>query len=143
MRPHRAVVIEPGLPQPGLIRRDRPRVAVWSRTGPEAGSWTLGSAPGVWVSSGLGDDRVGPRLGLFERVVGNSALDPEAQDAFHRHRWGDRPEISVLMERAEARTVSITTVEVAGDRVRMGYEEVAETGEVGRPETTEALVRSG
>lgn len=66
--------------------------------------------PFCLVSSGLGDDRVRPRLPLFDELVLPNPT-PSAQDAFHRHRWDDRPEISVLMSRRDARTVSITTVE--------------------------------
>ena len=65
------------------------------------------TAPVCFASSGLGDHRVEPRLDLFEEIVVAVGATPEHQDAFHRHRWDDRPEISVLMHRAEARTVSI------------------------------------
>lgn len=83
------------------------------------------------VSSGLGDSRVLPRLGFFRRAVRRD--DPDAQDRFHRHAWPGRREISVLMSRGEARTVSVTTVEVrsAGNgeggrfAVVMDYEPVA------------------
>ncbi|MBL8763422.1 MAG: NRDE family protein [Phycisphaerae bacterium] len=73
--------------------------------------------PGCWVSSGLGDALVrGPRLGLFRRMVmdaGCSEQDIESrQDAFHAHTWPDRPHLSVRMTRSDARTVSVTTVEV-------------------------------
>lgn len=70
-----------------------------------------GRPPLCWASSGLGDSRVRPRLPLFEERVARDPT-PGAQDAFHRHAWPDRPEISVRMSRAEARTVSITTVQV-------------------------------
>ncbi len=66
--------------------------------------------PFCLASSGLGDDRVRPRLPLFERLVVPDPT-PKVQDAYHRHRWDERPEISVLMSRRDARTVSITTVE--------------------------------
>jgi Transport and Golgi organisation 2 len=77
------------------------------------------------VSSGLGDQLVLPRLELFVEMVARDST-PERQDAFHRHQWPERPEISVLMERADARTVSITTIEigVAGELPRMVYEPV-------------------
>jgi len=87
------------------------------------------AGPRVWVSSGLGDAVVEPRVPLFAEVVG---ANPTAagQDRYHRHRWADRPEISVLMSRGDARTTAITTVEVDGDGgggvVRMGYEGVGE-----------------
>lgn len=66
--------------------------------------------PFCLASSGLGDERVRPRLPLFDAMVAPDPT-PKTQDAYHRHRWDDRPEISVLMSRRDARTVSITTVE--------------------------------
>lgn len=65
------------------------------------------------VSSGLGDSAVAPRLELFERTVLEGRLTTRKQDVFHNHRWHDRPEVSVMMEREEARTVSVTTVEMS------------------------------
>ncbi len=76
------------------------------------------------ASSGLGDHLVQERLALFASMVDASSPTPEAQDAFHQHRWEDRLQYSVLMERAEARTVSITTVDVVHEpavSVRMAY----------------------
>jgi len=77
------------------------------------------------VSSGLGDSRVQARLPLFSDLVKKNP-NPEAQDAFHKHVWRDRREISVLMERPDATTVSITTCDVLTQpdgrpAVRMGY----------------------
>lgn len=66
--------------------------------------------PACFVSSGLGDSRVLPRLPLFDQSVRDG--DAASQDAFHRHRWPGRTEISVLMSRPDARTVSISTVDV-------------------------------
>lgn len=85
------------------------------------------TAPRCWVSSGLGDDRVAPRLPLFEETLARHPT-PGGQDAFHRHVWEGRPEISVLMSREDARTVGITTVEVRfgpdGPRIGLDYEPV-------------------
>ena len=68
------------------------------------------SAPPVcFASSGLGDERVAGRLELFRACEVRTDKD---QDAFHTHRWPTRPEVSVLMSRDDARTVSITRVEV-------------------------------
>ncbi|MBX3363304.1 MAG: NRDE family protein [Phycisphaeraceae bacterium] len=72
---------------------------------------TWHTPPTCHVSSGLGDALVQPRLPLFERMVAQQPL-AEQQDAFHRHQWPDRLPISVLMSRPDARTVSITHVEV-------------------------------
>ena len=68
--------------------------------------------PACFASSGLGDRLVQCRLPLFEELVVGPGPSPVAQDAFHQHRWPDRTEVSVLMEREAARTVSITRVEV-------------------------------
>ncbi|MDQ7013919.1 MAG: NRDE family protein [Planctomycetota bacterium] len=78
----------------------------------------LGAGPACFASSGLGDEHVKPRLPLFEEMVVQPGPTPERQDAYHAHRWADRPEISVLMERPGARTISVTRIElrpVAGE----------------------------
>lgn len=87
-------------------------------------------APVVVASSGLGDELVQVRVPLFEEMVASNPT-PETQDAYTWHRWDDRPELSVLMSRKDARTVSITTIEVGGDEggsgiPEMTYEELAE-----------------
>lgn len=83
--------------------------------------------PFCLVSSGLGDARVADRLLLFDGTVGADPT-PDAQDAFHRHRWDDRPEVSVLMSRADARTVSITTVSTApGDAPEVSVQTLPES----------------
>ncbi len=79
-----------------------------------------GAGPICMVSSGLGDSRALPRIGLFQELVADDGATPAVQDRFHRHRWEDRPEISVLMAREEARTVSITAVEVEEAGARIG-----------------------
>jgi hypothetical protein len=65
--------------------------------------------PVCFASSGLGDELVAGRLELFRACDVQTSKD---QDAFHTHRWPTRPEVSVLMSRDDARTVSITRVEV-------------------------------
>lgn len=118
--PFRLVAIGP---EPGVAE------ARWDRAGLKV-TWH-GGAPICFVSSGLGDDLVLPRLDLFEELVVAPGPAPERQDEFHRHRWPERPEISVLMSREDARTVSVVTLDVdqnapgaAGMRVTMGYEAV-------------------
>lgn len=83
----------------------------------------LRDKPHLFTSSGLGDHLVDPpRRGLFNGWFGGEPADwRERQDAFHRHRWEDRPELSVCMSRADARTVSLTAVEVEAAKVRMSY----------------------
>lgn len=93
--------------------------------------------PLCFVSSGLGDARVVPRLGLFEELVAEPGPSADRQDEFHRHVWPERTELSVLMSRAEARTVSITTLEVRwGEKspcVEMTYEPVPDTARAAAP----------
>ncbi len=93
---------------------------------------TLGTVEGssaCFVSSGLGDERALPRLDLFRELVGG-AVTPAAQDVFHNHAWPERREISVMMHRDDARTVSVTGVEVEPSRegyaVKMRYRPVLE-----------------
>ena len=115
MAPFRLVRVETGT--------DRAWLARWDGLGLEVQE--IGR-PVCLVSSGLGDDRVLPRLGLFdEMVIANPTA--RAQDAYHRHRWNDRPEISVLMSRETARTESIVTVEVNARGVDARFERVPET----------------
>lgn len=97
------------------------------------------SMPVCAVSSGLGDGLVQPRIALFDQMVTAHGARPETQDRFHRHVWRSRPEISVMMSRADARTVSLTTVEVVAPsmvspgRVAMRYQPIGESGELGDP----------
>jgi hypothetical protein len=81
------------------------------------------SGPLLRTSSGLGDALVAePRRRLFVRMLRAAEGRPcAAQDAFHRRQWPGREGVSVLMSRADARTVSITTLEVGEDSVRMAY----------------------
>lgn len=119
----------------------RVREAMWDRvtlteTRHEAG-------PVCFVSSALGDPLVRPRLSLFDamvRGVSGGATQGLAQGRFHRHAWAGRSEISVLMSRADARTVSITSVDVepgVGDggapAVTMRYDPVIEPAETVAP----------
>lgn len=76
--------------------------------------------PAVFVSSGLGDSIVADRLPLFDRMVRSDPV-AEAQDAYHTHAWPDRGAASVFMERAAARTVSITIVEDTVSGLHMHY----------------------
>ncbi len=113
-----------------------------------------GQAAICFASSGLGDEVVLPRLPLFEELVVSSGPTPDAQDAFHAHRWPHRPEISVLMSRDAARTVSVTAVEVVPAPrvtprsgpwlVRMAYRPVPEAVVVrGRPKAGVARPSAG
>lgn len=115
----------------GVVRAAEVR---WNRTDLSV-SWQAGRAL-CFVSSGLGDARAAPRLPLFREMVADGGATPERQDEFHRHTWPDRPEVSVMMSRTEARTVSVTRLEVvpAGEagrfRVSVQYEPVPERAAV-------------
>ena len=88
--------------------------------------------PAMLTSSGLGDHLVEtPRRELFHA---QGFATPADQDAFHQHRWADRPELSVRMHREDARSVSRTVVEVSADAVRVTYTPIDFEGEEGRPE---------
>ena len=111
-------------------RTTLPRVieAAWDRNAVRITEHPPG--PACFASSGLGDHLVQCRVGLFHDLVVSAGGTIHSQDRFHAHRWEDRPELSVLMSRADARTVSVTTVEARlappGADVRMGYAPVHE-----------------
>lgn len=89
--------------------------------------------PHVFSSSSLGDRVVEePRRRLFERLIsGDRDRWLAGQARFHRHRWQHRPEISVLMSRDDARTVSRTRIDVPGSGrpARMQYEALIDAPE--------------
>lgn len=105
---------------------------VW--TGTEAVVSERWCRAACFTSSGLGDERVAGRLHLFDAMVGQLALvaGPDsaaldaAQRAFHAHRWPGQDAVSVMMHRADARTMSVASVMVPGadGPVRMDYEAV-------------------
>ena len=83
----------------------------------------LMTAPLLFTSSSFGDTPVEPpRRQLFVASVIN-APDSwlEGQRRFHLHRWPDRPDISVCMERRGARTVSRSAIDVTADRSTFEY----------------------
>ncbi len=59
------------------------------------------------------------RTRLFESMVSSGSWD--AQERFHASSDPDRPAFGIAMSRPDACTVSVTTVDVFGDRVRMAY----------------------
>lgn len=80
------------------------------------------SVPIVFTSSSLGDHFVdGPRRALFASLVEESEAPLAGQALFHRHCWPDRPEISVLMSRTDAATVSRTVLDVTDSTIAMRY----------------------
>lgn len=125
-----------------LVAVDGENIGVWRSDGSAIvfESSPLGGRPRLFTSSGLGDHVVEPpRRELFESRFGEDpSAWPAEQDAFHRHRWPDRPELSVCMSRADARSVSLTAVEVESAAVRMAYHagppcEAAEDSELELP----------
>jgi len=97
---------------------------LWNGQNVTIRSQDFGACPILFTSSGLGDHHViRPRIKLFDRLM---AGPPEswlaAQAEFHRHRWADRPELSVNMCRADARTVSYSIAEITTDQIRLTYQ---------------------
>jgi hypothetical protein len=83
--------------------------------------------PALWTSSSLGDEYVSRvRTRLFADLVDSSSAK---QDEFHAHRWPDDLARSVLMIRADARTVSRVTLCRSGESISMRHERVNESGE--------------
>jgi len=85
--------------------------------------------PCVFTASSLGDFLVdGPRRRLFDWLMDDAAARLRGQALFHRHQWTDKREISVVMERGDAATVSRTTVEVNTTGVGLEYEPLVPLG---------------
>jgi uncharacterized protein with NRDE domain len=83
------------------------------------------SQPVMQTSSSLGDRVVeGPRRRLFDRLLGQPHNTLRAQRRFHHYHWRSRPDISVLMERADARTVSHTVIDVRRLAITMTYQAI-------------------
>ncbi|MBL0870947.1 MAG: NRDE family protein [Phycisphaerales bacterium] len=107
------------------------------------------SAPFFATSSGLGDHHVDqPRRDLFNQLITSAKpVDrPEAQAAFHLSVFNQAPQISVLMSRPDASTVSITAVDLHPTRLVMRYHEVddqfirsASRGDQAEPTRTHTL----
>lgn len=81
------------------------------------------SRPVMLTSSSLGDAFVeGPRRRLFDWLF---AIEERswlrAQSRFHHHQWPSRRDISVRVERADARTVSHTVVNVSPRTIELRY----------------------
>ena len=102
-----------------LVHRRRVAVAVSDGRGLSVSESVLG-APLLFTSSSLGDAAVDwPRRQLFEQLLGGDRTGWfDGQASFHEHRWPERPEISVFMERQDAATVSRSVVDVSPRRIR-------------------------
>lgn len=108
--PFRLVIVAPDAPSRAWRGGSRVHELRWN--GVQLDRLPPISPAACFVSSGLGDQSVAPRLELFGARVAPAASS-RVQDEFHAHSWPDRPAESVMMHRTDARTVSITTVEVS------------------------------
>lgn len=117
----------------------------WDGQQPMVMSRLIGGTPLLFTSSGLGDHLVeGVRRELFDDLFGGPADGWEsAQDAFHRHRWSDRPHLSVNMERADARTVSHAVIELGPAAATFAYHPDAPDRPAGREYVHLPLATSG
>ena len=78
------------------------------------------TGPFMFTASALGDFLVEePRRRLFEWLMNDPDARLRSQALFHRHQWAAKRDISVLMERDDAATVSRTTIDI-GDVVARG-----------------------
>jgi hypothetical protein len=101
------------------------------------------AGPLMRTSSSLGDALVqAPRQAAFARRLATSGGLVVAQDLFHAEYWPDRPHLSVLMRRRDARTVSRTTVELSGARVTLKYVAQGEAGAKDAHEFDNRVARS-
>lgn len=79
--------------------------------------------PYMFTASSFGDMLVdSPRRRLFECLMSDPDRRHQGQRLFHRHQWIDKRDISVLMERGDAATVSRTVVDVTAGSVALEYE---------------------
>jgi hypothetical protein len=78
--------------------------------------------PRFFTSSGLGDHLVeGPRRSLFQSFFDQERNWTAQQEAFHRHTWPERTDLSVCMSRADARTISYTTIDLLDSTAALEY----------------------
>ncbi|MEP7310591.1 MAG: NRDE family protein [Acidobacteriota bacterium] len=114
-----------------LVLAQRMVAAVVTSDGRALSIETIGiSGPFMLTSSSLGDAVVeAPRRRLFEQLVVNNAREwLPAQTRFHAHQWRSRTDISVNMERPDARTVSRTVIDVTSQVVGLCYESLGSSG---------------
>lgn len=108
-----------------LIACDGRSVLLWRGIDPvdqaELSSWD--AKPLMFTSSGLGDHLVeSPRRELFDGwFSGNPDQVFQEQDAFHRHQWPGKEQLSICMHRDDARTVSYTTLDVTPSSISVLY----------------------
>ena len=79
--------------------------------------------PVIFTSSSLGDSSAElMRVPLFQAMVVHAEDQLAGQRAFHAHRWPRCGAFSVVMCRADARTVSRSTIDVRGGTNTFVYE---------------------
>ena len=99
--------------------------------------------PLLFTSSSLGDHLVSaPRQVLFQRLVRKHPSPLRGQAVFHRHSWKTRPELSVCMSRADARTVSRTVIDLTAQGVRISYTPVGPTFGKSRVQNAPSVIRT-
>jgi len=87
---------------------------------------------GLLCSSGLGDERAtAARSGVWDAACHRVPFDLEAHRAFHRDHAPQPSAWSVCVHRDDARSVSLTEVELEDGRVRLAYHDAppCEAGE--------------
>jgi hypothetical protein len=128
-----------------FVAIDRARVVdlFWNRSGLARAEQA--TTPLCYVSSGLGDAKVAGRLDVFAEWW-TEGVTPERQDGYHLHRWAHKPELSVMMARPDARTVSQTVVETSFTddevRVSMRYADVDEQAARPHDRVIETVIRA-
>jgi hypothetical protein len=121
-----------------VLVQDRRLRAISSSDLHRAADVTL-ERPIMFATSSLGDELVSqPRQELFASLVLQRRDRATGQETFHKHQWTSRPEVSVLMRRKDAATVSRTTIDVDGQAVRMRYEDLGITS---RTEAVSSVLR--
>jgi uncharacterized protein with NRDE domain len=106
-----------------VLVQSRRIALIVSDGGQFAGAESALEQPCMFTASSLGDVLVdSPRRRLFECLMNQSRGLRDSQLLFHRHQWKDKRDISVLMERADAATVSRTVVDAGTDGVALEYE---------------------
>jgi hypothetical protein len=107
-----------------LIVAQKDRIALVAGDGRElVRAQSVLAHPCMFTASSLGDLLVDtPRRRLFECLMHPANDRRSAQSLFHHHQWADKRDISVLMERDDAATVSRTTVDVYQSGIVLEYE---------------------
>jgi Transport and Golgi organisation 2 len=115
-----------------LLAVSREQLAVCA-TGRRAPMLVSADRPRVYASSALGDAEAESARGeLFGRLLRTAEDAWSAQTRFHQHAWPDRRDVSVMMSRVDACTVSQTEVLLTKTAVSLAYRPVVD----GWPVTT-------